>query len=111
MADVTASTAVARPAHRRDRSTVVLLATAAFLATFGLLAMQLRDRAATVTAAARPVVVQRRVVYQTTVIERLMTSAAGSPASATSSAPTVTQSVSGSLPAVAAAPVPVTRTS
>ncbi len=112
MAESTATAVGSRPIQRADRLTVWLLAMAAFLVVLGLLSLQQRDRASTTARVAARVIVQRRI-YQTTVVERLITSSAGSGASSAGSGPaTVVQSVSGSAPVAAAVPTaPVTRTS
>ena len=97
-------TAPHRPGGKRgsgpDRLTVVLLAIAAFLLVLALLASQLRP---TVTVASRrPVVVLRRI-YETKVVETV-------PGASGANGTSVSQSVSGSTPADAAA-APTTRSS
>ena len=82
---------------------MVLLALAAFLVTFVLLASQLRT-ASGARSAHRAIVVRR--IYQTQVVERVV-----SPGTGAAGGGSVTQSVTGS-PAEALPPAPVlTRTS
>jgi hypothetical protein len=82
-----------------DRASVILFGLAAFLAVLAFLGWQQRTSPAKV--AARPVLVVRRI-YQTTVVETIRGSGAG-----TSVSQSVSSSGSGSLPAAA----PTTRSS
>jgi hypothetical protein len=84
-----------------DRPTIALFSLAGFLVVLALLGSQLGARGHASSARPREVLVRR--IYQTTVVERV-------PSSAKAGSSTVTQSVSGSS-SIAAAAAPVTRTS
>lgn len=88
-----------------DRPTIALFSLAGFLVVLALLGSQLGVAGHAASVRPREVLVRR--IYQTTVVERVPSSAkAGSSAGSS----TVTQSVSGST-SIPAAAAPVTRTS
>lgn len=88
-----------RAAGGPDRASVILFSLAAFLAILAFLGWQLRTSPAKV--AARPVLVVRRI-YETTVVETIRGSGAGT---------SVSQSVSSAGPGSLLAAAPTTRSS